>query len=144
MISAPEPAEYSPFFADYIREVGTADPTNRILGNRQLTAMHRLGGEPLARYFDCGSAGLSGQVADQARLTIDLYTQLQPVGAGTLVATHATAQAKPINGAGAAFAGCRSTGELEKRIAELVRKHLAGLELPVAGSQFPVRPGSYW
>ena len=26
MISAPEPAEYSPFYADYIREVGTADP----------------------------------------------------------------------------------------------------------------------
>lgn len=26
MISAPEPAEYSPFYADYIREAGTADP----------------------------------------------------------------------------------------------------------------------
>ena len=26
MISAPEPVEYSPFYAGYIREVGTADP----------------------------------------------------------------------------------------------------------------------
>ena len=37
MISAPEPAEYSPFFADYIREVGTADPVEMMRSQLEST-----------------------------------------------------------------------------------------------------------
>jgi hypothetical protein len=129
MVQAAPPEVWTALVAAYSDlgvEVGTADPANRVLGNHQLMALRRLGDEPLTTYFDCGSAGLSGKVAAQARLTIDLYTQLQPEGSGTLVVTHATAKARPINGTGAAYAGCRSSGELEKRIAALVRKHLEG------------------
>jgi hypothetical protein len=113
-------------YAELGIEVTTADPTNRVLGNRQLSATRDLGGERLTTYFDCGSAGLSGAVAAQARLLIDLYTKLEPNGTGTMVTTHATATARPINGAGAAHAGCRSTGRLEKRIVEQVREQLKG------------------
>lgn len=89
-----------------------------IIGNPGFELRRRLGGVPLRRYLDCGDAQ-GGPSADTYEVTLSVLTELQPTETGTSAATVVQATARPVTFAGERTA-CKSTGRLERRVAELL------------------------
>lgn len=90
-----------------------------VVGPFQLT--RRLGQVSLSRYLDCGST-LTLPRADAYTITLQLTTGLEPAGDGvTNVATLVQATARPRDTSGNAVS-CISTGLLERRLAEELRR----------------------
>jgi hypothetical protein len=104
--------------------VGKVDTLSHVVGNEGFKLRRKLGGVSLARYLDCGQAQ-GFRSAETYEVNLAVITQLQPVGAtGTSASTSVQASARPINFAGD-YAACSSTGELEKRVGEVLSR-LAG------------------
>lgn len=94
------------------------------IGNKAVVRSGRLAGERLSRSFDCG-ASMTGQRADQARITASVITQLWQMPEGrTGIATTIGATMKPLDGTSTAPASCTSTGFLEKEIETRLRTRL--------------------
>ena len=101
--------------------VAHADRPSGQMGNKQLVRTGRLAGQRLSRAFDCG-ASMTGERADQGRITASVITQLwtRPDGR-TGIATTIVSTMKPMDGTSTAPTSCATTGWLEQEIAERLR-----------------------
>jgi hypothetical protein len=101
--------------------VGKMDTLSRVVGNEGYKLRRKLGGVPLTRYLDCGQTQ-GFKSAETYEISLSVLTQLQPGGTGlTTAATIVQASAKPVNFAGE-YSACSSTGELEKRVADVLSR----------------------
>lgn len=97
------------------------DEAAGILSTGNFTANGRLKGGRLSRYLACGSNhGLEN--ADSYEVEMIVSTQVAAAGdASTTLATTVQGWAKPRGTGGSNRITCNSTGQLEARLAELVR-----------------------
>lgn len=99
----------------------TRDTASHTLGNEGMRRTHTLGGERLSDFLDCGTGTGGGPNADLYAVTLSVVTQLQPVNeSSTQVATMVQATAAPLT-FGSPPVACATTGNLEERLASLVR-----------------------
>lgn len=102
----------------------TVVTSQRTLGNARFATTRTLNGERLSQYFDCG-INVTGQVADQARVTMNIVTQVVPKGpSSSEIATRIEASARPLNAAQQDPLGCSTTGRLEIIISELAKRRV--------------------
>lgn len=95
----------------------------RSIGNRAFEVRRQLGGVWLSRYLSCGER-LGKPNADSYQLTLRIETQVLPgTDDGSRLMTIVDGTAKPMAGAGGAVV-CSSTGQLEKRMLEMVTEQL--------------------
>lgn len=104
--------------------ITSLDNVNRAVGIQHAPVRRRLLDAPLATFVDCGRGAARVPLANSHEVTISVASQLKPlVSNATQVQTLVTARAKdPIHNTPAA--ACTSTGRLELRIAEEMRKRL--------------------
>lgn len=112
-------------YADLGVEVKTRDDATRRMGNMQANMVRQLKGEPLSKYFNCGTVA-TGPAADSYRLTVRIVSQVVPKGEGTLLTTEVFAEARDISGTSTAPVSCGSLGALERRLHTLVQQKLIG------------------
>lgn len=96
------------------------------MGNKQVVRTGRLAGQRLSRTFDCG-ASMTGERADQGRLTASVLTQVwaRPDGR-TGIATTIVSTMKPLDGTSTSPVSCATTGWLEQEIADRLRAMVKG------------------
>ena len=112
-------------FADMLiayEKIGIQTTTNdsgaHTVGNMQATALHRLNGEDLSRYFECGRDAFGTPRADRYRITFAVVSTLSMDGPNaTKVETFVTARGSDPGGNGSDVY-CSTTGHLES---ELIR-----------------------
>ena len=91
-----------------------------MIGTRSFKARGRLGGVPLTRYFNCGSAQGSPN-AETYEIHMSVLTYVRPQGAASsTVVSSVVATARPVTFGGEEVR-CGSKGALEARIVELLR-----------------------
>jgi hypothetical protein len=96
------------------------DAKQHLIGNEGFKLRQKLGTVALSKYIDCGSAQLSPS-ADSYDVFLSVVTTLRPnAWGGTELATTIEAAARPMTFA-QEYSRCRSTGVLEKRLADLVK-----------------------
>lgn len=96
---------------------------SRIAGNQGVNLHRQLAGTALRQYFLCGDAS-GGPNADTYTITVNVATQIQPDGAESAkAATVLDATATPMS-SGSNSVHCGSTGDLERRINDLIAKRL--------------------
>ncbi|MGQ0703657.1 MAG: hypothetical protein ACT4PM_11050 [Gemmatimonadales bacterium] len=101
------------------------DSARMIVGNQQFRLRSDLGGKSLPLYLECGQ-DVYGLYADIAPVQMSLLTFLTPLGGSTIeVRTVLIARAVDIPRIRPNTRDCRSTGELEKRIHQMLVKALA-------------------
>ena len=101
------------------------DSARMIVGNPQFRLRSDLGGKALPMYLECGQ-DVYGLYADIAPVQMSLLTFLTPLGGSTIeVRTVLLARAVDIPRIRPNTRDCRSTGELEKRIHQMLVKALA-------------------
>lgn len=106
--------------------VSTMDTGQRTAGNTSLQVRRQLGGQPLSRYFECGT-NLTGNIANNYRLEISVISRLDPDGqGGTRLQTRVTGLARSPEGASSNPVNCGTTGRLESDLANLVKLGAAG------------------
>jgi hypothetical protein len=111
------------YYGDLGVEVKTADSESGLVGNRQFSRVRQLAGKPMATYVDCGS-DIRGVTANSYRITMSLLSTATPDPAGgTRLETRLTAEGQPLGVSGDPV-HCISTGRLEQRIAEGVRRRV--------------------
>lgn len=104
-------------------------PVTRVLqAERRLESrnvrVRRIGGERMSRFVDCGT-GITGQRADQFRVSITLMTSVVSADGGmSRVVTDFDATARPRNTSGSEVY-CTSRGTLEVRLLDEVRRWVA-------------------
>jgi hypothetical protein len=101
-----------------------ANQAQRILGNQSLKIRRSLGGVPMQNYVDCG--GQSGQPnAETFDLTLNImsFVTAGADGGSTLTTRLSGVGSDPNHGQGNQMR-CSSTGELEARIAKMVKLQL--------------------
>jgi len=126
IINAPPDAVYNALQGVYTQlgvEIKTLDPDSRIVGNNRFQKMYRLGGSSLDAYMGCGLSA-TGPVANNSRLTMSLTSQVVAGTSGSEIRTVFTGYAQDLSVSKGSMS-CASTGNLEQRIHELVRDHLA-------------------
>lgn len=105
-------------------EVAHNDPASRTLGNREVTAVRKLGNVSLSQYLRCGDTVTGAAAVDSYRVRMSVLTTVQPTGTGSELRTdlraYATAPGRndPQE--------CFSTGRLETAIARAVSLGAAG------------------
>jgi hypothetical protein len=105
--------------------VETIDLQNRRLGNIAFVQRRRLGGQPLSRYFDCGTNAFGSALADSERIQLHITSRVAADGTDSEVSTDVRATA--LSGAASGTAvNCRSRGALEAAIENRLRAHLPG------------------
>jgi hypothetical protein len=105
-------------------EVNHLDSRSRVLGHNDLRVRRRLGNVPLSRYLDCGRTQGSPS-ADTYEITLQIQTQVRDNTSNSTVQTTLAATGASVNFPGAPVR-CTSTGELEKRIFEVLEKKMKG------------------
>ncbi len=105
-------------------KVEVEDSAHGLIGNEKLVRRLNLAGEPLSRYFNCGSS-IVGANADRYRLTIAVAAFVDPwPGGGTRLGLATTAMGRDVEGASLDPVGCETTGHLENRLATLIKANL--------------------
>ena len=101
----------------------TRDVPTLTLGNGELRVRRRLGTVSLVTYIDCGDTQ-GGRSAETYEVVLSIYSQIQSVAPNTnRVRSSFQSMGRPVAIA-SDYRRCRSTGGLEKRFGELLRKHL--------------------
>lgn len=100
-------------------EPGIMDAKQHVFGNAGANFRREMGRQRLSKYFDCGAtAGMSN--SDTYDLNIRVISQIVPADQGLSklrTQAEATAHANALSGQSVR---CASTGELERRIANMV------------------------
>ncbi len=119
------PLALAAYAAVGLRVDGT-DAAQHQVQTRGQVLRQRLNGIALSSYFDCGSE-LSGSIADSWRLKLDASMAVAPGASAdsSSLQTLLVATASPIEGTSAQVSPCSSRGQLEMKIAQLVRDALA-------------------
>jgi len=96
------------------------DDQKHTISSTQTRTPRKLGGKPLRDYLDCGS-GISGPRVDSYDVAYTLVTTVSPAE-GDSTAVHSTLVASATNPSGTSGGpvDCATTGQLERRIAQLV------------------------
>lgn len=110
------------------RELGirgeVLDTNGRLFGVRSQTESGRLAGVRISTYFDCGSGAGGLPIANTYRVEFAAVSHVRAVGDRSEVSTTVSAEATSQTVSGPSTR-CRTTGELENRIAELVSQRAA-------------------
>ena len=113
-------AALSVVYTDLKLDVTTLQTEQRRPGSENVRTRRQLGGTRMSRYLSCGER-MGNQIAEQDEIVLTLFTQVEPAGEGrSTLRTLFEATARQ-TGAGSTTINCSSTGELEKRIVEMVR-----------------------
>lgn len=105
--------------------VKTTIPPSKTLGNTALEFNRTLGGQRASALLECGQTATGSPVADNYRINMSVLTALASAESGrTRVETRVNATATSRTTSGAPV-NCATTGRLEARIAEQIRR-LAG------------------
>lgn len=101
------------------------DGMSHVIGAANVRLPHRLAGERLSTYFDCGM-DMTGAIADShvIEMTIQVAAAQQSADS-TVVAAKVSAAAYATQGTSTDPVRCSTRGELERRIVEAVRKKVA-------------------
>lgn len=104
--------------------VTALDAAARVLGSSNLRLRRELRGVPLHEYLDCGRT-MGDYGADSYDIRAALLTRLSPAPAGgTVVSTLLDARARP-SGVAGNWVQCASTGRLERRVLEVLRRRVS-------------------
>jgi hypothetical protein len=104
--------------------VATVDAATHTIASPTLHLRRRLGDVPLSKYINCGNTQ-GGQSADGYEIQLTIQTVLQAADGGTTrVLSTVSAEGRPITIAGE-YTHCASTGNLERRVAEIVGSQLS-------------------
>jgi hypothetical protein len=104
--------------------VATFDPASHTIGNPALRVRRRLGDIALSKYINCGNTQ-GGNGADTYEVVFSVVTRAtMSTPASTNLTTLIDAQGRPIT-LGGEYTRCTSTGQLEKRISQLVASQLS-------------------
>jgi hypothetical protein len=107
-------------------EVAAVDARGRSLGNTRLTARRTFIGQPLARFFDCGSTVVGAPLTSTHRLDISMITRVAEAGPEwSRLETELRALAYPI-GTSTGPSDCVSRGALEDLIVRTVVERFDG------------------
>jgi hypothetical protein len=101
-----------------------ANQAQRMLGNQSLKSRRSIGGVPMQNYMDCG--GQPGQPNEETfdlSLSLMSYVTAGSDGGSTLTTRFSGFGSDPNHGQGNQM-HCSSTGELEARIAKMVKLQL--------------------
>ena len=94
------------------------------VGNRNFRILHKLSGEPASIYLNCGFDALVGPQANSYPIDASMLTVIRPDSAGaTHIETRLSGSARKI-GVVADPLYCGSTGALERKLTEAVRKQV--------------------
>ena len=95
----------------------------RLIGVENAKVRRSLGGTRMSRYLSCGER-MGVQVADSDEIFLTLQTQVAAAegGAGSTLRTVVQGSARA-TGSGGSLINCATTGALEARIVDLVKKH---------------------
>jgi len=105
--------------------ITTLDPASHSIGNQGFKIRGRLGKSYLSKFIDCGSSTQIGPNADTYEVYLSVVSSVRPEGtAGATLSTIVDAKARPIN-FNQGYSNCASTGNLEIKIADLVKARLA-------------------
>lgn len=115
-------------FRDLGLPVGGADPELLTVTTPTMTDTRDFQGDRMSRFMECGNEPGVVSVADAFRITWSVHTELEEIGPGhSIMRVEMMAMASPPGG-GISPQRCRSTGELERRMAStLGERHLAVL-----------------
>lgn len=91
------------------------------MGNNAAPLRRQVAGVPLSKYLYCGMNSFGVANADTYVVTANIMTQLIPQTSGTLLRTRISGSAQQ-DGMSTNPVSCTSNGDLEKRIAQLVRE----------------------
>jgi hypothetical protein len=95
-----------------------------IIGSEKFERMHNLASAPMSMSFSCGESA-TGPSADSYRLTIAIVTWVKPAKDGkTTLAVASIASASSVEGARRTPRECSSTGRIETKIVDQVKKVL--------------------
>jgi hypothetical protein len=96
------------------------DSRTRTYGTRALTA-NRVGGRRTEDWVRCGYEGAGPSAGTQRRLRLSLSTRVSSAPGGrTRLVTELSGTATPVTGTSSGPVRCVTTGQLERRISELV------------------------
>lgn len=127
MVALPLEAAWGALPAVY-RELGirgeVLDAGRRLFGVRSQTESGRLAGVRMSTYFDCGSGNGGLPIANIYRVDFTAISHVRAVGDRTEVVTSVTAEATSQTLSGPEVR-CRTTGQLEDRISELMVQRAA-------------------
>jgi hypothetical protein len=104
-------------------DVKLYDPGTGRVGNRSLSRTNRVAGERISTFLGCGMM-VSGEAADNYRVTMSVVSQATPADGGSTVETWLTAAARDL-GTSSGNVSCASKGTLERKINQLVLEHIA-------------------
>ncbi|MEX2526603.1 MAG: hypothetical protein WEA09_03100 [Gemmatimonadota bacterium] len=130
-------------FRDLGLPVGGADPELLTVTTPTMTDTRNFQGDRMSRFMECGNEPGVVSVADAFRITWSVHTELEEMGPGrSIMRVELTAMASPPGG-GLSPQRCRTTGELERRMAStLGERHLAMLTPAVAPPAAVVLPAA--
>jgi hypothetical protein len=99
-----------------------------IIGSEKFDRTHNFAGAPLSLSYECGD-GATGPNADSYRLTIAVvaWVRPDPKNGKSILSLASLASAESVEGARRAPRACTSTGRIEGKIVDEVRKIL-GIE----------------
>ena len=103
--------------------LNTVDAAKRTIGNSGFNVRGKLKGVPLSRYLDCGGATQMGPNADSYSINLQFMVEVHAADGGSSIVTTLQAIGKPLNFA-QDYSNCSSKGNLENRVAELLRAKL--------------------
>jgi hypothetical protein len=99
------------------------DPDRHLIGNQGMKLRQKLGTTRLSKYIGCGSTQI-GPSADSYDVLLSVITDLSITAEGaTGMSTRVSAAARPL-AFSQEYSRCVSTGEIEKRLFELVTARL--------------------
>jgi hypothetical protein len=112
-------------FADLGIPAGRTDNKAGIVGSERFERVTTLAGGPMSRSFDCGE-GAAGPYADQLRLEIAVVAWVSVEGNHTTLSLASVASGRDISGVFRAPRPCASTGALEMKLLDRVKKLTGG------------------
>jgi hypothetical protein len=100
------------------------DAKTHVISNQGSKVRQRLGKVPLSRYIECGTTQI-GPNAESYDVQLSVTTRVDPgTPTGARISTTVESAAKPV-AFSQEYSRCSSKGELELRIADLVKARLA-------------------
>jgi hypothetical protein len=107
-------------------DVRTQDPATHTVGNPELHVRGRLAGHRLSDLLDCGTNSLSGPIADQYSIRLNVVTQVVAAGATSEARTTVSGIARNMDGTNSSDIRCGSKGTLEPMITTALLSALGG------------------
>lgn len=97
--------------------VANIDSVQGLVTNPRLRVSRRLAGQPLSRYFDCGTTAFGRPAADEYVLNISLTTHVEAMAPdSSRVSTSVDANARDPRGTSTEPVRCGSRGSLEETV----------------------------